>query len=45
MWTPCSLAVHDLLVVARGWPSERYQAWLTAAPSRELLPLKALGRS
>ncbi len=38
VWTLCSLAVHDLLVVARGWSSERYQAWLTAALIRELLP-------
>lgn len=38
LWTLCSLAVHDLLVVARGWTSERYQAWLTAALIRELLP-------
>lgn len=38
LWTLCSLAVHDLLVVARGWTSERYQEWLTAALTRELLP-------
>jgi AcrR family transcriptional regulator len=38
VWTLCSLAVHDLLVVARGWTSERYQEWLTAALTRELLP-------
>jgi len=37
LWTLCSLAVHDLLVVARGWTSERYQEWLTAALTRELL--------
>jgi hypothetical protein len=28
VWTLCSLAIHDLLVVERGWTSERYQAWL-----------------
>jgi AcrR family transcriptional regulator len=38
VWTLCSLAVHDLLVVARGWTSEQYQAWLTTALVRELLP-------
>jgi AcrR family transcriptional regulator len=37
VWTLCSLAVHDLLVVARGWTSERYQEWLTEALMRELL--------
>ena len=38
IWTLCSLAVHDMLVMARGWTSERYQAWLAAALIRELLP-------
>jgi len=38
VWTLCSLAVHDLLVVARGWTSERYQEWLTEVLPRELLP-------
>ena len=38
LWTLCSLAVHDLLVVARGWTSERYEAWLTAALTRQVLP-------
>lgn len=38
LWTLCSLAVHDLLVVERGWTSERYQEWLTAALAHELLP-------
>jgi hypothetical protein len=37
VWTLCSLAVHDLLVVARGWSEERYQAWLTDALTHELL--------
>ena len=36
-WTLCSLAVHDLLVGARGWTSERYLAWLTTALTHELL--------
>jgi len=36
-WTLCSLATHDMLVVERGWPVERYQAWLSAALARELL--------
>jgi AcrR family transcriptional regulator len=38
IWTLCSLAVHDLLVVVRGWSSERYQAWLASALAHELLP-------
>jgi len=38
VWTLCSLAVYDLLVVERGWSSERYQEWLTAALTCELLP-------
>ena len=37
-WTLCSLAVHDLFVVERGWSSERYQDWLTGALSCALLP-------
>jgi hypothetical protein len=36
-WTLCSLAVHDLLVIERGWTSERYERWLTDALTRELL--------
>lgn len=38
VWTLCSLAVHDLLVVERRWSSERYLAWLTAALTHALLP-------
>ena len=38
MWTLCSLAVHDLLVIERGWSAERYQAWLAAALVDQLLP-------
>lgn len=37
VWTVCSLAVYDLLVLGRGWSDERYQAWLTDALARELL--------
>jgi AcrR family transcriptional regulator len=40
VWTLCSLAVHDQLVVARGWSAERYLEWLTGALTRELLPTK-----
>ncbi len=28
VWTLCSLAVHDLLVIERGWSHERYGEWL-----------------
>jgi AcrR family transcriptional regulator len=37
LWTLCSLAVHDMLVVDRRWPSARYQEWLAAALASELL--------
>jgi AcrR family transcriptional regulator len=36
-WTLCSLEVYDLLVHARGWSDERYQAWLTHALVCELI--------
>lgn len=38
VWTLCSLAVYDLLVVARDWTPVQYEQWLTAALIRELLP-------
>jgi AcrR family transcriptional regulator len=38
LWTLCSLAVYDSLVISRGWSDERYQAWLTESLARELLP-------
>jgi TetR/AcrR family transcriptional regulator, regulator of autoinduction and epiphytic fitness len=38
VWTLCSLAVHDSLVVDRGWTTEQYQEWLTGALTCELLP-------
>jgi hypothetical protein len=38
LWTLNSLAVHDLLVLQRGWPPARYRDWLAAAVARELLP-------
>jgi AcrR family transcriptional regulator len=38
VWTLCSLAVHDLLVVERGWTSERYREWLASALACALLP-------
>jgi AcrR family transcriptional regulator len=38
VWTLCSLAVYDLLVVDRGWTAERYEAWLAAELTRELVP-------
>lgn len=37
VWTLCSLTVHDLLVLERGWSPERYGAWLSDALARELL--------
>jgi TetR/AcrR family transcriptional regulator, regulator of autoinduction and epiphytic fitness len=38
IWLLCSLAVHDQLVMGRGWSPERYEDWLTATLVRELLP-------
>jgi AcrR family transcriptional regulator len=38
LWTLNSLAVHDLLVLERGWPPERYRDWLAATLTRALLP-------
>ena len=37
IWTLCSLAVHDLLVIERGWTPEEYESWLVGALSHELL--------
>jgi AcrR family transcriptional regulator len=37
LWTLCSLTVHDLFVIDRGWAPERYAAWLTSALQHELL--------
>jgi AcrR family transcriptional regulator len=37
VWTLTSLAVYDLLVLDRGWAAERYEAWLAAALTRELV--------
>jgi AcrR family transcriptional regulator len=37
VWTLCSLAVHDLLVLDRGWTADQYEAWLATALARELL--------
>ncbi len=37
VWTLCSLPIHDLLVLERGWTRERYESWLAGAPTRELL--------
>ncbi len=37
LWTLCSLAVYDLLVLGRGWTDDRYEAWLTDALVCELV--------
>lgn len=41
VWTLCSLAVYDALVVSRGWSEESYRDWLTESLLRELLPNEA----
>ena len=38
LWTLTSLAVHDMLVVTRGWSVEGYERWLAAALAALLLP-------
>jgi AcrR family transcriptional regulator len=38
LWTLNSHAVHDLLVVQRGWSPERYRDWLATALAHALLP-------
>ena len=38
VWTLCSLAVYDLLVVERGWSSERYREWISSSLAAALLP-------
>jgi AcrR family transcriptional regulator len=38
VWTLCSLAVHDLLVLERSWSSRRYGEWIASTLKRELLP-------
>ncbi len=38
LWTLTSLAVHDMLVVTRGWSAERYERWLAEALAALLLP-------
>jgi AcrR family transcriptional regulator len=37
LWTLNSLAVHDLLVVQRGWSAERYRDWLATTLAGVLL--------
>jgi AcrR family transcriptional regulator len=37
LWALNSLAVHDLLVVQRGWSAERYREWLAATLAAALL--------
>jgi AcrR family transcriptional regulator len=37
VWTLCSLAVYDLLVLERGWTVERYETWLAAVLTEQLL--------
>jgi AcrR family transcriptional regulator len=37
VWTLCSLAVHDLLVLERGWTPQDYGEWLAASIVREVL--------
>jgi AcrR family transcriptional regulator len=38
MWTMTSPEVHGLLRAVRGWPAERYAAWLRDSLARILLP-------
>jgi hypothetical protein len=38
IWTLCSLAVHDHLVIERGWSSDKYGDWLARMLMAALLP-------
>lgn len=38
VWTLCSLAVHDHLVIDRGWSAEKYRDWLARMLIAALLP-------
>ena len=38
VWAIASPEVHRLLTVERGWPAEKYNAWLADALTRFLLP-------
>jgi hypothetical protein len=37
IWTLCSFAVHEMLVLERGWTVSRYETWLVATLDRALL--------
>jgi AcrR family transcriptional regulator len=37
VWALCSLAVYDMLVLDRGWTDARFEAWLAASLTTELL--------
>jgi AcrR family transcriptional regulator len=37
VWTLCSLAIYDMLVLDRGWSDDQYEVWLTQALSHALL--------
>jgi len=37
VWTLCSLAVYDMVVLERGWRVERYEAWLVDLLTQQLL--------
>ena len=39
IWTLCSLAVHDQLVIDRGWSPEKYRDWLARMLIAALLPV------
>ena len=43
LWTMNSVEVWDLLVNERGWPVERYGAWVGEQLIAALLPLPATG--
>jgi hypothetical protein len=41
LWTLCSLAVYDLLVIERGWSDADYERWLGSALADALLPARS----
>lgn len=39
LWTYISIEIYELLILDRGWPLPRYQAWLTHAITTALCPV------
>ena len=42
LWTICSSAVYDNLVIERGWSAGRYEEWLASPSRRRCLRLRPI---